>query len=676
MAEAVRRFRGGDSKAAVAQMRKALKLAPAHADGWNNLGVMLSHGGDMLGALSAFQKALECAPTHLEAARNGAAAALELGQARAAVAPLSRAVELAPEDITLRTHLCQALADTGALEVAVTHALRLSHTVPDDPQYHAALGSLYAQLGRHGEAMAPLRRARALAPRDADVIRDLAVCLERARFVVFDADAATELEFLLAEPGVDAQKLAVPAGELLAHRYAIGARHWPDLDAALQAGFATDALAVGLLRRAVNLNHALERMLIAHRETLRSRLIQHGELSASERGYAVTLALQAFWNEHVWKREADAANDPHSESVSTGLAGQPDAVSLDRLLVLALFEPLHRRSDAEYLAAWDGWPEEARQLRETVLTEPLAERALVASMRSATIVDDTSVAVRAQYEESPYPRWSVLGEPVREPVTEMLQRLYRSYDIARAPANRDTLIAGCGSGHHALLVARRDPSANVVAIDLSMASLAHAMRRAEAFGVRNVEFRHLDILDAGSLGRRFGVVESFGVLHHMRDPAAGLAALRPLILDGGVLKLGLYSVKARQTVNLARARIAELGLGLGPDDVRKLRARILAGLEPDLESLFESSDFYATSACRDLLFHVQEHQFTAPDAVAFVEAQNLRFLGFNFFNDTIPNRYRDRFPDDPERLNAENWDRLEDEFPNTFSRCYQFWAQA
>ena len=39
-------------------------------------------------------------------------------------------------------------------------------------------------------------------------------------------------------------------------------------------------------------------------------------------------------------------------------------------------------------------------------------------------------------------------------------------------------------------------------------------------------------------------------------------------------------------------------------------------------------DFSTMSGCRDLLFNVMEHQFTIPRIKAFLDANNLTFLGF------------------------------------------------
>ena len=78
------------------------------------------------------------------------------------------------------------------------------------------------------------------------------------------------------------------------------------------------------------------------------------------------------------------------------------------------------------------------------------------------------------------------------------------------------------------------------------------------------------------------------------------------------------------------------------------------------------------SGCRDLLFHVQEHRFSLPQIEAMIGRLGLRFLGFEFPDSgaTLA-RYRERFKDP---LDLKSWHRFEMEFPDTFSRMYQFWV--
>ena len=49
-----------------------------------------------------------------------------------------------------------------------------------------------------------------------------------------------------------------------------------------------------------------------------------------------------------------------------------------------------------------------------------------------------------------------------------------------------------------------------------------------------------DILDLGKLKKQFDIIESAGVLHHMKDPMAGWQVLTDRLKLGGLMKIGLY----------------------------------------------------------------------------------------------------------------------------------------
>ena len=79
----------------------------------------------------------------------------------------------------------------------------------------------------------------------------------------------------------------------------------------------------------------------------------------------------------------------------------------------------------------------------------------------------------------------------------------------------------------------RDTDARIVYVDLSEASMAVAKSRIEARGLgRRVEWIHGSLLDVPKWGLdRFDYVNCSGVLHHLADPPAGLAALRSVLKD-------------------------------------------------------------------------------------------------------------------------------------------------
>lgn len=84
-----------------------------------------------------------------------------------------------------------------------------------------------------------------------------------------------------------------------------------------------------------------------------------------------------------------------------------------------------------------------------------------------------------------------------------------------------------------------------------------------------------------------------------------LSSLRP----HGLMRLGFYSELARKDIVGVRNLISKESIGSSSKEIRDYRQRIvgLKGIE-DYGFATSSLDFFSTSACRDLLFHVQEHR--------------------------------------------------------------------
>ena len=89
------------------------------------------------------------------------------------------------------------------------------------------------------------------------------------------------------------------------------------------------------------------------------------------------------------------------------------------------------------------------------------------------------------------------------------------------------------------------------------------------------------------------------------------------------------------------------------------------------QSVIAAEDFFTTSECRDLLFHVQEHRHTLPQIAAFLVENNLEFLGFELGAD-VRRQYRNQFPADATMTDLDPWHVFESENPDTFRGMYQF----
>jgi hypothetical protein len=177
-----------------------------------------------------------------------------------------------------------------------------------------------------------------------------------------------------------------------------------------------------------------------------------------------------------------------------------------------------------------------------------------------------------------------------------------------------------------------------------------------------------------SLDRHFDVIEAGGVLHHLADPFAGWRTLLSRLRPGGFMLLGFYSEIARRDVVRLRELIAERGYGATADDIRRCRQELM-----DLDKGSETgsalpSDLFSLSACRDLLFHVQEHRLTLTAIETFLRENKLMFLGFEIAPEIL-HAYRMCFPEDPAATNLAQWRLFENEHPDTFVGMYQFWVQ-
>jgi SAM-dependent methyltransferase len=235
----------------------------------------------------------------------------------------------------------------------------------------------------------------------------------------------------------------------------------------------------------------------------------------------------------------------------------------------------------------------------------------------------------------------------------------------------DILVAGCGTGRHPIELARKYRDARVLAIDLSLASLCYAKRKTPAALASRIEYAQADILELGSVNRSFDLIEASGVLHHLAEPPAGWRALLSLLRSGGFMHVGLYSELARHDIAAARQFIAERGYRPTVDDIRRCRQDLL---NSPLKGVARAGDFFSTSECRDLLFHIQERRLTIPEIKFFLTENDLKFIGFEFAP-PIMQHYRNMFGGDRFTRDLDRWHAFETDRPDTFANMYQFWVQ-
>jgi SAM-dependent methyltransferase len=254
--------------------------------------------------------------------------------------------------------------------------------------------------------------------------------------------------------------------------------------------------------------------------------------------------------------------------------------------------------------------------------------------------DPRSDVVARQYQQWLYPepirdlaQWSAGNFDWIDPVHA--HRIYwpdREYN-----AEMDILVAGCGANQAACL-AFTNPSAKIVATDVSRPSLDHQQYLKDKHGLKNLELQLLPIEDLAALGRDFDLVVSTGVLHHLADPRQGMAALAGCLRPDGVVSAMVYGRYGRIGVDLLASVFSQLGLGQDDSSVKTVRETI-AVLPPDhpVRSYLKFAwDLRSDAGVVDTFLHGRQRSYSVEECVDLVMSSGLVFQEWFFKSGYYP----------------------------------------
>ncbi len=587
--------------------RHILGLAPDHAEVHGRLGAVMMAQGKTSEAIAHMQQAVALNPTSFEAYGNLAQAYMALGRMEPAVVALGRAIEIreTPEGRTLFAGWIKDIRFRGEVDSGVRRLVL------------RALVEGWARSRELTSACVSLIKC-------GDVVNN---CIRRAEAVWPARLTGAEL---FGKVGL--------------------------------ATLAADRLLCRLLECEPTTDIGLERFLAGVRFVmLKTARGESGNLHAGALEFYSAVTRQCFINEYIYlpeaseQDEADELRSALGEKIKTSGKIPPLWP-----VAVGAYGPLETVAGAERLRE-RSWPQCVEAVIRQQIIEPAAERRIAAIIPTLTPIDDeVSRAVRQQYEENPYPRW-----------TEPTPRIARYHAPAAGAPPYEVLIAGCGTGLSSVEFARQAPNSRILSVDLSLASLSYAKRMAESLGIGNIEFAHADILNLSGIGRLFDFIDASGVLHHLADPWAGWRVLLSLLRSGSAMHVCLYSELGRKSVVAGRALIAQRGYRPVPRDIRRCREDIVGAPDPLLRSLTEHTDFFTTSECRDLLFHVQEHRIALPQIKAFLAANNLVFGGF-MLDPGVVRKFVARYPECTALTDLDRWHEFEAAQPSTFAGMYRF----
>ncbi|WP_291297811.1 bifunctional 2-polyprenyl-6-hydroxyphenol methylase/3-demethylubiquinol 3-O-methyltransferase UbiG [Elioraea sp.] len=253
------------------------------------------------------------------------------------------------------------------------------------------------------------------------------------------------------------------------------------------------------------------------------------------------------------------------------------------------------------------------------------------------MTDPADDAVAAQYEAYPYPardardeaKRLILGSP------SFLAEIDHWVFAARSDPARPlaVLVAGGGTGDGLVMLAQQMEQAgrpgHITYLDRSAAAAAIARKRIAARGLgHRVTFVQGSLLDASRIAPGpFDYIDCCGVLHHLPDPAAGLAAIAAVLAPGGGMGLMVYAPHGRAGVYMLQEALATLAPASEPLPARiEAARRLVRGLHPGHplgRGAFRDHLDGGDSGLVDLLLHPRDRPYTVTQLIALLAGAGL-----------------------------------------------------
>ena len=245
-------------------------------------------------------------------------------------------------------------------------------------------------------------------------------------------------------------------------------------------------------------------------------------------------------------------------------------------------------------------------------------------------MEDVSTLVARQYEAFAYPQpFADLKEAIRGGYFQIGDpSLYGPvlWPQGRPTGSLKILVAGCGTVQ-AAYAALMNPDDEVVGIDLSEASLAHERFLQERHGSTTSSCSRAICSRWHRSDAQFDVILCTGVLHHLADPAGGLAALRGVLAPDGVMVLMLYGQTVRTGVYMLQDAFRRIGIEQSTEGVAEVR-RILGELPARhyaQDYVRAAAELKDDAAVVDTFLHPQDRAYTVPQLLELVESAGLVF---------------------------------------------------
>tara|TARA_R110001599_G_scaffold394_3_gene1770 strand:- start:226 stop:1590 length:1365 start_codon:yes stop_codon:yes gene_type:complete len=244
--------------------------------------------------------------------------------------------------------------------------------------------------------------------------------------------------------------------------------------------------------------------------------------------------------------------------------------------------------------------------------------------------------VRDQYEDYPYPARDPENEKgliYSSPASSLdCLNFYCFSGKQDFTQNFRVLIPGGGTGDCTTYLAEqlKGTNAEIVYLDMTKASMDIAKERAKIRGLNNITWIHDSILNIPNLNLgKFDYISCTGVLHHLKDPQAGLNALKSVLKESGSMFIMLYGRYGRTGVYQMQDMLRRVNSGFDSiqDKIDNTKT-ILHGLPKSSWFTFNmasfANDLSTDIGIYDLLLHTQDQSYSVPELYDYIEASDLK----------------------------------------------------
>lgn len=659
-------------------LAEAISLDETNAAVWHVLGQTWSGMGRTSDAIDALTMATNLDPANAGLRCDLGLALLSVARDADGLNQLAEAFRLKP-DPKLAAQIADLHFARHAYDQSSFYYLNAYKTLKNDELLHYKLSVSLYRNGDTDQALGLMVQLVLRYPHKKKYIYNLTDFYRRRPNLVFNSDAKKAVEICLSQDKLKFLNLRPVWSSLLlldpayAHFRQFARQCGTDTQDAASPTIAEIAPALGSFFLCAGLEHnmvagiPLEYIMTNLRHYFLSHIDERASWPKDTMPFLSALAVQCWFSDYVYyvTHEEERAVERLGAELKSHVAENGairDAAHAVLLCLYACYEPLTTVIESrEQIDLPKATGDILAPLILHQLVNPLRERELRSTIGSFTEIEDaTSKDVQSMYEQRPYPRWTSAN--VED----------NSDDVKALSKGMGILVAGCGTGQETAYYANIMPYARITAIDLSRTSLAYAKRQAEDLGFADrITFLHGDLMEAAKLGASFDYITSSGVLHHLKDPEKGLAAIRPLLKPHGRMSLSLYSRAARAyTLGPAEQFIKDKGYDRTASSIRQFRRDLffLQANDPILRCS-TTSDFFNLSECTDLLFHVQEHRFSLTEFRDLASRHGLSPVRISMTPEAS-RQFNIDFPGiDP--LNFDSLSRFEDQYPQTFIEMYK-----